>query len=663
MRRFAAHVVLLSLGLAAGLASAGDEYSPNIGPRHPQNVYWGDTHLHTNLSVDAYAFGNRNLGPEEAYRFAKGEEVTTQNGMRVRLRRPLDFLVIADHSGNMGLLSELERGNSGVLLPSRARDWSERFGAAYQAIKGDPAKAHGFWQVVSYSGFMGGNALTTEARDSIWRKFAYLADAHNEPGRFTALIGYEWTQWYEWLHRVVIFRDDAKKATRMLPFTEYDSSDPEDLWTYLENYEKRTGGEVLAIPHNSNLTSGTMFALEDARGNALTRSYAETRQRWEPLLEVTQVKGDSETHPLLSPRDSFADFERQSMPLGARSADDKKVFGYTGFDSWHERFRNETTTDWMRHFEYARSALKLGLEQQAKLGVNPFKFGMIGSSDMHTSLSTTDEDNFWGGPSSASGPHPRRLLGPWIPHSTRPARREGVGAVGWTMGASGKAAVWAESNTREALFAAMKRRETYATTGPRMSVRFFGGWDFASTDAVQPDLARVGYRKGVPMGGDLANGPAGRAPSFLVRAVKDPEGANLDRLQIVKGWRRKDGSLHEKVYDVALSDGRTPDATGKVRPVGSTVNLTNVSYENSIGAPELAVVWKDPDFDPGELAFYYVRVIEIPTPKWTAYDAKYFGVKNVPPEVPLVQQERAYTSPIWFTPAATPSRGPQRTPG
>jgi hypothetical protein len=286
------------------------------------------------------------------------------------------------------------------------------------------------------------------------------------------------------------------------------------------------------------------------------------------------------------------------------------------------------------------------------LGVNPFKFGMIGSTDIHTGLVTTDEDNFWGAASSMSGPHPQRVTGPWIPGTERPgARSSDPGAAGWTMSAAGLAAVWAEANTREALFAAMKRRETYATTGPRMTVRFFGGWDFVPADALHPDLARIGYGKGVPMGGDLTAGPSGRAPSFLVRAVRDPEGANLDRMQVVKGWREADGRLEEKVYDVALADGRGPDGTGRVAPVGNTVDVARASYANSIGDPELAVVWRDPDFDPAEPAFYYLRVIEIPTPKWTAFDARYFGLKDLPPEVPLTTQERAYTSPIWYTPS------------
>jgi len=368
---------------------------------------------------------------------------------------------------------------------------------------------------------------------------------------------------------------------------------------------------VLAIPHNGNLSSGMMFAPIDYDGNPITADYARTRSRWEPLYEVTQYKGDGEAHPILSPTDEFADYETWHVPgfFGKRP------------DDWAKQKR----------YEYARSALKLGLEQKAKLGVNPFKFGMIGATDSHTSFSTAREDNFWG-KISFNEPSPYRA------------------AKSWHFAASGMAAVWATENTRSAIFAGMKRKEAYATTGPRMTVRFFGGWGYVSTDAAAHDFVGIGYRKGVPMGGDLTHGPADKAPTFLVRVVKDPDGANLDRVQIIKGWREKEGELHERVYDVALSDGRHADSDDKVPPVGNTVDVENASYSNSIGDPELAVVWKDPDFDPAELAFYYARVIEIPTPRWTAYDAKHYGLKDLPRDVPMVTQERAYTSPIWYTP-------------
>ena len=444
---------------------------------------------------------------------------------------------------------------------------------------------------------------------------------------------------------MVIFKDNAETAGQVIPFSQYDSSDPEDLWTYLQGYEDKTGGEALAIPHNGNLSTGVMFALEDAKGNPLSKGYAETRSRWEPLFEVTQIKGDSETHPLLSPEDDFADYETMSSD-SLFMPEIKSQRGLSDYDPWLEKFQKRLDAgdaNWMRTYEYARSGLKLGLQQQSKLGINPFKFGMIGSTDAHTSLATADENNFWGKLTEAE-PLATRITSGW-----RPAINEGW--PGWKMSASGYAAVWAEENTREALFAAMKRKEVYATTGPRMKVRFFGGWDYKKDDALKPDLARIGYAKGVSMGGDLTNAPKGKASSFLIRAVKDPDGANLDRVQVIKGWHDKNGELHEKIYDVALSDSRKKNWRGKIKPVGNTVDTSDASYTNSIGDPELAVVWQDPDFNADELAFYYVRVLEIPTPRWTAYDAKFFGLKNVPEEVPMVTQERAYTSPIWYTPS------------
>ena len=400
----------------------------------------------------------------------------------------------------------------------------------------------------------------------------------------------------------------------------------------------------MAIPHNGNLSEGVMFALEDASGSPLSKKYAETRSRWEPLYEVTQIKGDSETHPLLSPRDEFSDFETlfKNKRIQNMGEDAKILRKLATYNHWVESNSREGNKDWRRTYEYARSSLRLGLQQQSKLGVNPFKFGMIGSTDSHTSLATADEDNFWG-KHAETEPHPKRVTSGW-----RPAIDSGW--PGWRMNAAGYAAVWAEENTREALFAAMKRKEVYASTGPRMTVRFFGGWDYQTEDAFKPNLASVGYKKGVPMGGDLTHAPEETSPNFLIRAVKDPDGANLDRVQIIKGWHDKSGDLHEKVYNVALSDDRKENWRGKVKPVGTTVVIEDASYTNSIGDPELAVVWTDPDFDKDELAFYYVRFLEIPTPRWTAYDAKYFAIKDIPDEVPMVTQERAYTSPIWYTP-------------
>jgi hypothetical protein len=386
--------------------------------------------------------------------------------------------------------------------------------------------------------------------------------------------------------------------------------------------EEKTGAEILALAHNGNLSNGRMFPIiESFNGKRIDREYAENRTRWEPLYEATQIKGDGETHPFLSPNDEFANFERW----------DKGNLDLT-----------EVKKPEMLEFEYVRSALKNGLKMEAELGINPYKFGLVGSTDAHTGLAAVEEDNFFG-KTSSSEPSAERATHPFV-------KTDKAVIMGWETTASGYAAVWAAENTREAIFDAMKRRETYATTGPRMVVRFFGGWDFEAADANNRMPARVGYTKGVPMGGDLKDAPGGKSPSFLVAALKDPIGANLDRIQVIKGWVGKDGQTQERIYDVAVSGGRKIDADGRSRTsVGSTVDVANATWTNTIGAGEMITVWKDPDFDPALRAFYYVRVIEIPTPRWTAYDAKYFGV-SMPKEVPMTTTERAYTSPIWYTP-------------
>ena len=606
-------------------------YSPNANWEHPSSVYWGDTHLHTNMSVDANGMGNRAMPPDVAYRFARGQEVRAHNGQLVRLRRPLDFIVVADHGVNLGVLPRIQELDPLVLRTEIGKRWME-------ALKQNPLptgvvltsdspelRQAALKQIAVRGGHPGAffwRAWTTdyvddpEFRQSVWDEVCANAERYNEPGRFTAFIGYEFTPSSRDpkspnFHRIVIFEGGAEQASQVLPFTVQDSSDVEKLWAYLQDYEDRVGGKVLAIPHNGNLSSGMMFRPIDYDGNAITAEYASTRARWEPLYEMTQYKGDAEAHPVLSPTDEFADYE-----------------------TWHRHGffgkRPENFAE-QKKYEYARSALKVGLEQQAKLGVNPFKFGMIGSTDAHTSLSTADENNFWGKISL---------------HEPSPYRSSNS----WHFAASGMAAVWANENTRSSIFSAMRRKETYATTGPRMTVRFFGGWDYAADDADRHNLAKIGYRKGVPMGGDLTKAPDGESPKFLIRAVKDPDGANLDRVQVIKGWRDAEGVTHEKIYDVALSDDREPDENGIVPPVGTTVDIDEASYRNSIGDAELAMVWEDPDFDADQLAFYYVRVIEIPTPRWTAHDAKFYGITDLPDDVPMVTQERAYTSPIWYTP-------------
>ncbi len=596
-------------------------YSPYAGRNYPTRVFWGDTHLHTANSLDAAAFGNT-LGPEAAYRFARGEEVVSSSGQPVKLSRPLDFLVVADHAEGLGSTEEIKKGNPTLMADPTLRRWHDLMAAG-----GESASTAAIEIIRSVgTGTTPKAMLSRELARSVWQTYTGIAERYNEPGRFTALIGYEWTSNNSGnnLHRVVIFRDDKSKADQIVPFSAFDSQNPAMLWKFLDAYTDKTGGDVLAIPHNGNLSNGRMFALVDFDGRGLTRAYAETRARLEPVYEVTQIKGDGEAHPFLSPNDEFAGFELW----------DKGNLDLT-----------ELKKPEMLQYEYARSGLKIGLKLEQELGVNPYKFGMIGSTDSHTSLATADQDNFFGKHSGAE-PSATRAT-----HAFLASRDGSVKIMGWEMTASGYAAVWATDNTRAAIFDALRRKEVYGTTGPRMVVRFFGGYDFVPADATTRGPAAVGYARGVPMGGDLMAAPEGKSPNFLVAALKDPIGANLDRIQIVKGWQDAAGELKEKVYDVVWGDAKTrkPDAAGKLPAVGNTVDVPNATWTNTIGDPELIAVWTDPDFDPSLRAFYYARVLEIPTPRWTAYDAKHFGVQ-MPKEVPMFAQQRAYTSPIWYTP-------------
>ncbi len=612
---------------AAKVFPAKPHYSPYAGRNFPGRPLFGDTHLHTAMSFDAGMFGCK-LGPVEAYRFAKGEEVTSSTGQRVRLSRPLDFLVVADHSDFMGLAPDFLGGKPEVLADPTARRWFElvRDGKVSQAF-GELLPLYGAGKMPATMQYLPGSP----GYRSAWQATIQAAEQANAPGRFTAFIGYEWTSntGGNNLHRNVIYRDDGSKASQMEPYTTFPplgSDDPRDLWKWMAAYEQKTGGRLLAIAHNGNLSNGRMFPIiEPVSGGKLDKDYALTRLKWERLYEVTQTKGDGEAHPFLSPNDEFADFNRWDKANLDGSVPKKPE---------------------MLEFEYARSAYKNGLKLEAELGANPFKFGLVGSTDSHIGISAIEEDNFFG-KMATSEPSPQRWEHPFIKNAA-----SGVTILGWETQAAGYAAVWAQENTRESIFDAMQRRETYATTGPRMAVRFFGGFDFEAKDAQNRLPANIGYTKGVPMGGDLTDAPKGKAPTFLVAALKDPIGANLDRYQIIKGWLDAKGQLHEKIYDVAWSAGRKPDAkTGKLPSVGTTVDVDNATWTNTIGATELIAVWQDPDFDPAQRAFYYGRVIEIPTPRWTAYDAKYFGVK-MPKEVPMTTTERAYTSPIWYTPGA-----------
>ena len=595
-------------------------YSPYADRGYSTKVLWGDTHLHSANSPDAFPFGNR-LGPREAFRFCRGETVTSATSQRVQLSRPLDWVVLADHAEAMGTMMELYKGNPDLLVDPRLKRW-------HNMMKESPEKGvEAALEVIAAAsqGDIPPAMLNPRILRSVWDDYLEAADEFNEPGRFTTLFGYEWTSLFEGdnLHRVVVFRDDKSKVEQIVPYSFLESGpDPERLWDFLENYETRTGGNVLALAHNGNLSNGRMFALTTFEGSPMTRDYAERRARWEPMYEVTQIKGDGEAHPFLSPDDEFADYG--TWDLGNLDL-------------------SELKTDDMLAGEYAREALKNGLHLEQQLGANPFKFGLVGSTDAHNSLPAVAEENFWG-KHSGKEPSPHRWETPVLEFGENKI-------MGYEQVSSGLAAVWATENTREAIWDAMYRKEVYATTGSRIYVRFWGGWDFEAVDAIGRQPAEIGYTKGVPMGGDLRKAPEGKAPTFLVAALKDPYSGNLDRIQIIKGWLDSAGKTHEKVYDVVWGDAdrRKLDKKGKLPPVGNTVDATNATWTNTIGDPELITVWKDPDFDPSMRAFYYARVIEIPTPRWTAYDAKRFGLK-MSKEVPMTTQERAYTSPIWYTP-------------
>jgi len=606
----------------SGALPDGRSYSPYAQRGFPTRVYWGDTHVHTDNSLDARAFGVT-LDVEDAYRFARGEEVVSSNGMPFKLRAPLDWLVVSDHSDGMGAMKQIIAGNPALLSDPTVRGWSTSINA------GGDAAFEATMEVIN--AFALGNTpevvLDTRFQQTVWDDYLETAERFNAPGVFTTLIGYEWTSTENGnnLHRNVIYRDGPIRASMMRPYTTAESFNPEDLWKWMAAYEEKTGGRVLALAHNGNMSNGIMFPVETnpATGEPLTEGYAETRARWEPLYEVTQIKGDGETHPMLSPTDEFADHE--TLELGNLNLTVPKE-------------------PEMLKYEYARQALRDGLAMEATLGTNPYKFGMVGSSDTHTALAAVAEENYIG-KHAGTEPSPDRIDHPM-------AKFEGRQYEGWSMSASGYAAVWATGNTRKELWDAMARKEVYATTGPRMTVRFFGGWDYTEADAANRLPAEVGYAKGVPMGGTLSVPPEGaEAPTFLVGALRDPRSGNLDRIQIIKGWLNADGTTSEQVYDVIWSDmdERPVGADGKVPAVGDTVDVANATWTNSIGAPELLTVWQDPDFDPSQSAFYYARVIEIPTPRWTAYDAKRFGL-TVGSDVPMTIQERAYTSPIWFTP-------------
>ena len=587
-----------------------DDYKPTPLPDDEDRPLFGDTHLHTSWSTDAGMLGTT-LGPDAAYRISRGEEIVSNLGWKVKLIRPLDFVVVSDHAENLGLADFIRRSDPILLSNKTGKKWHDMVndGKGYDAFIE--------WARSDMED------LIKEPRmmQAVWAKVVENADKYNDPGNFTAFHGFEWTSMPNGnnMHRVVIFRDAADKTSKILPFSMYDSVDPEDLWNYLEKYEELTGGKVLAIPHNGNLSNGLMFDVETYTGKPLTKEYADTRMKWEPLVEVTQQKGDGEAHPFLSPDDAFADFE--TMDKGNVSGKIAK-------------------TEEMLYKEYAREALKTGLELEQELGTNPYKFGMIGSTDNHTALPTSREENNFSKTSFVE-PSPERAE-----HYLIKGAKEELSLFEKDVGAAGLAAVWASENTREAIWDAMARKEVYATTGSRLVVRVFGGWDFSNSD-LGNDFVTNGYKNGVPMGGDLSNS-GGKVPSFIIKASKDPDGANLDRVQVIKGWLDVEGKKQEKVYDIAVSDNRVIENGKCSTDVGSTVDLSIPTYSNTIGAAQLNTLWVDPDFNENLNAFYYFRVIEIPTPRWTAYDVGFFEDAKMPENTEMVVQDRAYTSPIWY---------------
>lgn len=603
------------------IAQIASDKEVTSGPA--MKLLWGDTHLHTSNSIDAFGFGVK-LGPEEALRFARGEEITSTWGLKAKLERPLDFLVIADHSGGLGATKALYDAPSFLIRDPVLRRWHD------EMHKGPEGMQRVTAELIDR---VGRNDLPKSLTDpekqrktstNIWTGHSSLIERYNEPGKFTAFMGFEYTLMPGGnnLHRVVMFRDGKSRTDQVLPYDPGQGDSPvSQLWDYMDNYEKRTGGKVLAIPHNSNLSNGLMFELVGPGGGPMTAEYARRRAAREPVVEITQIKGDSEAHPFLSPNDEFAGYGTAGWQLGNLTMQAaKKPQDFAG--------------------EYIREALKRGLSIEAKTGTNPYKFGVIGSTDSHTALATADENNFFG---KHSGGEPNRK------RASEPQNlgtREG--RFGWHYLAGGYAAVWATANTRAAIFDAMMRKEIYATTGPRMTVRFFGGWDFKSDD-LTGNWVMAGYKRGVPMGSDLKPGKG--APSFIISALKDPIGANLDRVQVVKGWVDASGQMQEKVFDVVWGDAdkRQRSANGKIPAVGDTVNIAKASYSNSIGDPELQAVWSDPEFNASQKAFYYLRILEIPTPRWVLFDAIRYGAKLLP-GTELKSQERAYSSPIWYNP-------------
>jgi uncharacterized protein DUF3604 len=590
--------------------SAKTENVPVVATNPLKNCYFGDLHLHTALSADANFFG-ATLFPEDAYKFAMGEEVEYL-GQKVKRIAPLDFLAVTDHSEYLGAIVAV-RDPKG---PYAGTELNKQYTSKDQK---DVAKSFGDFIKDMSANKPNPELNKPEVIKSAWQRVINAANTYNKPGKFTALVGYEWTSapnnennHTQNLHRCVIFKGDKVPN---VPFSSFDSQDPEMLWTYLENARK-TGSDVLAVPHNANVSNGLMFDTKTLSGQPLTREYAERRMTNEPLTEMVQGKGQSETHPTISPNDEFANYELWEILLSS-----------------NERAKFKTGS-------YIRQAYGTGQELQEKLGANPFKYGLEGGTDYHSALSSSEENNYPGshGTQDNLAVDYKKVL----------TAGESVGGEPVTrLSAAGLTGVWAESNTRDAIFDALKRKECFATSGPRIKVRMFAGWSYDAQMLKKDDWVKQAYAGGVPMGTDL---PAGKGkPRFLLQAIKDPNSGNLDRVQIIK-VTTKNGKSTEKIYDVIWSGDRKPDAKGKLPSVGNTVDVKSATYTNNIGAAELIGFWEDNDFDPQSYVTYYARVIEIPTPRWSTYLA---AKHNLPLSkiVPTTIQERACTSPVWYTPS------------
>jgi hypothetical protein len=597
----------LGITTAAAQSTAANTASPKPNP--DRDAYFGQTHLHTSWSPDAYIFGNRATGPAEAYQYATGKAIKHPAGYEVQIRTPLDFQGVTDHAEYVGVMRLANDPSSPI---SKLPIAKQKLQVKTQA---DATKVFQ-WLAAS----LGKNEpinelLSPEIKNTIWKQTIAIADEYNKPGKFTAFVSYEWTSMpnNRNMHRNVFFRDSTHVP--IAPFSSIDSQHPEDLWAWMDAQRKQ-GNELLAISHNANLSDGLMFPMDvDSKGRPIDAAWAAERLNNEPLTEIKQVKGTSETTPGLSPTDEFASFELMNYLIGLDNSKSNP------------------------HGSYAREAYKNGLAMQDTRGYNPFKFGFVGAGDAHNTATSYSQSNYFGDHAMIDATPKERLSGKVV-----------AGMTVLETGTSGLGGVWAEENTRASIFDAMKRKETFGTSGVRIKVRLFGGWDYPIDALERKDWVKIGYAQGVPMGSDL---PAKKSakPTFIVWAVKDPIDGNLDRIQIIKGWS-KNGQTFEKVYDVVWAGDRKPDpTTGKVPAIGNTVDIKNASYTNTIGATELKKVWEDPNFDPTLNAFYYARVIQIPTPRWSTYDAKKLGVPP-PSTVSPTIQERAWTTPIWYTPSA-----------